>query len=356
MASGSESGTGRVTLTDVARLAGVSRSAASFALNGRTDLRISEETVARVRDAAEELGYSPNTTAKTLRTGRSGTVALVSDFIGTTSFANSMVRGALQALRDADALLYTVETEGDRAAEARVLQNLLNRDVDGFIYASMFTRRVEVPAVIERAPVVLLNCVSPDDSVPAVVPDERAAGEAAAAALLNAGHRDRIWFVGTFQAGVTGGAAWHGWSPLALTERLAGIRTALHAAGVELAGTLPIERDWDIANGRASVARLLASSTPSALICVNDAVAVGAYQALQDAGLHVPGDVSVVGFDGSPLTEAVVPTLTSLALPHEELGRVAARMLLEDPSAPRTERIPMPLVAGASIAAPAGIR
>lgn len=348
-------GTRRVTLTEVARLAGVSRSAASFALNGRTDLRISAETSARVRLAAEQLGYSPNTTAKTLRTGKSGTVALISDFIGTTSFANAMVRGALQTLRAADTLLYTVDTQGDPDVEAKILRNLLNRDVDGFLYASMFTREVEIPPLARDAPLVLLNCVSPDTA--AVIPDERAAGEKAASALLEAGHRDGIWFIGSFPPGFTGGAAWNGWSPLALTERLAGIEASLGAAGTALAGTISIETDWDLANGRAAVSRLLsAKRTPSALICANDAVAVGAYHALGEAGLRVPADVSVIGFDGSILTEAVLPRLTSVALPYEELGKVAARLLLQGALPSRPHRVDMPLVPGASLAAPASPR
>jgi LacI family transcriptional regulator len=347
----------RVTLTEVAERAGVSRSAVSFVLNGRTDQRLSADTFARVRRAAEELGYSPNTTAKTLRTGKSGAVALVSDFIGTTSFANSMVRGVLESLQDADTLLYTVDTQGEPSLEARLLQSLVSRDVDGIIYGSMFTRTIAVPALLRRLPFVLLNCVSDDSDATAVIPDEVAAGAGAATALLSAGHFDRIWFVGTFPSGIVGGAAWHGWSPLALEARLEGIERTLAAAGTALAGRTAIDDDWDVANGRSSVAKLLASgATPSALICVNDAVGVGAYQALQSAGMRVPDDVSIVSFDGSPLTTAVLPTLTSVALPHEALGRLAAQLLLSGSSAPRIHRVPMPLAPGGSISAPAAIR
>ncbi|MFC6357167.1 LacI family DNA-binding transcriptional regulator [Luethyella okanaganae] len=350
-------GNGRVTLTEVAKRAGVSRSAVSFVLNGRTDQRLSADTSNRVRRAAEELGYSPNTTAKTLRTGSSGTVALVSDFIGTTSFANSMVRGVLESLHDADALLYTVDTQGESSLESRLLLSLINRDVDGIIYGSMFTRTVAVPALLRNAPFVLLNCVSDDSDTTAVIPDEVAAGATAATALLSAGHHDHIWFVGVFPPGATGGAAWHNWSPLALAERLQGIDTALSAAGTKLAGRAMIDDDWDVANGRSSVAKLLASgATPSALICVNDAVGVGAYQALQAAGLRVPDDMSVISFDGSPLTTAVLPTLTSVTLPHEALGRLAAQLLLSGTTVPRIHRVPMPLTLGHSISTPPATR
>ncbi|MDF2560500.1 MULTISPECIES: LacI family DNA-binding transcriptional regulator [Microbacterium] len=344
----------RVTLREVAERAGVSRSAVSFVMNGRTDQRLSDDVFERVRRAADELGYRPNITAQTLRTGRSGTVALVSDFVSSTSFANSMVRGAMQELREHDTLLFTVDTQGDADLEEQLLQSLLGRDIDGVIYASMFTRTIALPRSLEGVPTVLLNCVTADASIDAVVPDEIAAGRDAARMLLDHGHRDGIWFVGALPAGSTGGAAWPEWDPIALAERRAGIDSVLAAAGTSLAGVATIDDDWDVANGRRAVARLLAESrsAPTALVCANDALAVGAYQALHHAGLRVPTDVSVIGFDGSPYARAVDPELTSIALPHIELGRRAAAMLAVLGDAPRLERVPMPIRTGGSVAAP----
>ncbi len=165
----------RVTLAHVAERAGVSRSAVSFVLSGRTDQRLSEETSARVRRAAEELGYRPNAAAQTLRTGRSGTVALVSDFVASTSHANSMVRGARRRCASRDRCCSRFDTQGDPAVEAQVLENLLSRSVDGVLYASMFTRVVDVPAALQRVPHVLLNCLPAGavDGVRAVVPTRR---------------------------------------------------------------------------------------------------------------------------------------------------------------------------------------
>lgn len=343
----------RVTLREVAERAGVSRSAVSFVMNGRTDQRLSEDVFDRVRRAADELGYRPNITAQTLRTGRSGTVALVSDFVSSTSFANSMVRGAMQELREHDTLLFTVDTQGDADLEDQLLHSLLGRDIDGVIYASMFTRTVTLPRVLEGVPTVLLNCVTADGSIDAVVPDEVTAGRDAARMLLDHGHRDGIWFLGALPAGSRGGAAWPEWDPIALTERRAGITEALAAARTTLAGVVAIDDDWDVANGRRAVARMLSevAVAPTAMICANDALAVGAYQALHRAGLRIPHDVSVVGFDGSPFARAVEPELTSIALPHIELGRRAAAMLAARGDAPRLERVPMPTVAGGSIGA-----
>lgn len=341
----------RATIAQVAERAGVSRTAAGFVLSGRRDQRIAEDTWGRVERAAAELGYRPNQTARTLRTGTSGTIAMISDYISTTSLANAMIRGALRELRERDLLLFTVETLGDRAVEHKVVTNLLDRQVDGFIFATMFTREITLPAAAKGAPVVLLNCLPADGSaVSSVVPDELDAGVTAATVLLDAGHRDRVAFIGTLPPGMSGGAAWEGAAPVALRERLAGIRSVLGPAGVDLL-TVDVDTDWDPLNGRAAMARLLAAGgSPSAVICANDALAIGAYQALREAGLSIPDEMSVVAFDDSPSAEWLLPPLTSIALPHEEMGRTAVKLLLDRPGEAMQVRQPMRLARRASVA------
>lgn len=342
---------GRVTLAQVAAHAGVSPTAASFVLSGRTDQRIAEETKLRVQAAADELGYHPNLTARILRTGTSGTIALVSDFVTSTPYASAAVRGALEAARRHDTLLYIAETLGDPELEERLLQGLIGRRVDGFVYATMFTRTATVPKAIRNLPLVLLNCTSPDVDAPAVVPDERKAGVAAARALLDAGHRDGIFFVGSLPPGITGGPQWGGLEAGALPERRRGVDAELRRAGVELAGVL-YPPDWEPEPSRKAVAELLRTGQmPRAFICANDRVAMGAYQALARAGLRVPDDVSVISFDDSDLAGWLEPGLTSIALPHEELGRTAVELLL---SSGRTTRrkIPMRLHERGSVAPP----
>ena len=347
-------GTGRrATIAQVAERAGVSRAAAGFVLSGRRDQRIADETWQRVERAAAELGYRANQTARTLRTGTSGTIAMVSDYISTTSLANAMIRGALRELRERGLLLFTVETLGDLDAQEQAVTNLLDRQVDGFIFATMFTREISLPSMLGSSPTVLLNCV-PDNGAPVsyVVPDERAAGESAARVLVEAGHR-RVAFIGTLPPGMTGGGAWEGAPPVALRERLAGIRCVLDANGVDLV-TQDVETDWDPLNGREAMTELLADSRgATGIICANDALAVGAYQSLRAAGLSVPTDVSVVAFDDSPSAEWLMPPLTSVALPHEEMGRVAVRLLLDDGAGPHQVRQPMAVKHRASVGPPA---
>ena len=352
----------RVTLQQVADAAGVSRSAASFVMTGRTDQRISEATIKKVRKAAADLSYRPNLTAKTLRTGKSGTVGLVSDFIGTTSHANSMVMGALDVLRDKGKLLFTVDTQGDADVESKSIKALLDRQVDGVIYAAMFTREAKVPAVLRTVPTVLLNCLDEtddgraDSAFSSVVPDEYQAGCDASRLLLEAGHTDRIVFAGCFPEGVAGGFRWGSWGSWALPQRLQGINDTLRLAGYELFAHFEAT-EWEIDSGRTIAHQVLASCSrrdelPTAIICVNDAVAFGMMQVLLSEGVRIPEDVSLISFDGSDWAAAMLPPITTLRLPQLEMGSAAARMLLEQKEPAQRVRISMPLVQGATVSSP----
>ncbi|HET8661864.1 MAG TPA: LacI family DNA-binding transcriptional regulator [Micromonosporaceae bacterium] len=335
---------GRPTLLDVARRAGVSRTTASFVLTGRRDMRISAEAEQRVRQAARELSYRPNLMARALRTRLTHTIGLVSDTIATEAFAGEMVRGAVATALLHEHLLFIGETEGDAAVEKRVVQDMLDRGVDGFLYAAMYTRHARPPAVLRRHPVVMLNCLPADPRTTAVVPDELDAGRTAARALLEAGHAEHIYLVGETPPEVYAG-----------TQRLAGIRECLSQQGTALAGS--VDCLWWPEPAYAAVRQLLAEDhRPSALICLNDRVAFGAYQALQEAGLSIPVDVSVVSFDDSDLASWLRPQLSSVALPHLELGRRAVELLLAEHLDGGVEHVRMPLRDRASVAAPAARR
>jgi len=332
----------RVTLRDVAHRAGVSPTTASFVLAGREDMRISEAARLRVRRAAADLHYRPNLTARSLRTKVTRTVALLSDTIAAGPYGGAMVRGALSAALEEGHLLFVTEAGGDPELETRLAEDLLGRQVDAFAYASTATRFVTPPAALAGYPVVLLNCLSRDGRLPALLPDERAAGRDAARLLLARGHRDGIVVLGETQPGV-----------YAARERLAGIEEALTAAGTAVAGMLPCA--WWPQAARDALRHALAyGSAPRALICLDDRIALGAYQAAYEAGLAIPDHLSVVSFDDSELAGWLRPELTSIAVPHYELGRRAVRLLLAaDPGAARTVLVPMPVRERESVARPA---
>jgi LacI family transcriptional regulator len=342
----------RVTLAEVAERAGVSRTTASLVLSGRgRELRISQSVERRVLDAAKELEYRPNIVSRSLRTGTTRTIGFVSDTVATTHLAGDMIKGALEAAREHGMLLFIGETEGEPDLEDGLLAAMHDRQVDGIIFASMFTRAVKVPAALTTGPAVLLNAVPKRAAtLPSVVPDEVEAGRAVARVLLDAGHRDGIHLIGA-------GPRVRDVPPEALAgvERLTGIRAALTGAKVRIASGR-VCPDWQPEYGYEATRDLLEHTRPRALICLNDRLAVGAYQALDDFGLKVPADVSVVSFDDHPVATWIRPKLTTVALPHYDLGRKAVEVLLAEikgtTAAGATHRVPMPVRVRDSVAAP----
>ncbi|HEV7204230.1 MAG TPA: LacI family DNA-binding transcriptional regulator [Jatrophihabitans sp.] len=330
----------RVRLADVADRAGVSRTTASYVTTGRTDMRISAEAAQRVHSAARELGYRPSLLARGLRTQLTHTIGFVSDVIATEPYAGALVRGATAAALEGQTLMLVGESGGDPEVERRLVQSMLDRGVDGFLYASMYTKQVQLPAVLRGHRVVLVNCVGRRRGPSSVVPDEIGGGRSAAQLLLDAGHRDRIVLVGETPPDVIAGR-----------QRLAGVTAALDAAGARLAEQVDALLWPD--SGYVTVRRLLRRrARPSALICLNDRIALGAYQAVADAGLAVPHDISVVSFDGSDLAGWLRPELASVAIPHLQLGARGAELLLDRELAATQEQLPMPVRIGASVSAP----
>ena len=345
----------RVTLADVARAAEVSPTTASLVLSGRGDeLRISTTVQQRVREASDALGYRPNIVSIGLRNGSSRTLGFVSDTVATSQLAGDMIKGALETARQHGFMLFIGETEGDPKLERRLLDAMLDRQVDGIILASMFTRTRHVPSGLDQVPAILLNALPQQrtSSISAVIPDELAAGRAAAQLLLDAGHRS-IHLVGAGPGpdDVPPGT-------VAGVERLAGIRETLHDAGLELAsGHLLTE--WLPPDGWQATRSLIDRWTDGdAIITLNDRLAFGAYQALQEAGFSVPADASIVSFDDNPLADWLRPGLTTFAIPHHDLGRRAVELLVEliaddnVPTAARpvVHRVGMPLRSRGSVA------
>jgi LacI family transcriptional regulator len=336
----------RVTLADVARRAGVSSTSASFVLSGRgREMRISPVLEERILKAAEELAYRPNIVSVGLRTGTTRTIGFVSDTVATSHLAGDMIKGALEAARERGAMLFIGETEGRVDLTTGLLRAMHDRSVDGIIFASMFTRTITVPKALVR-PAVLLNA-RPRRSTrfPGVLPDEVAAGRAAARLLLDAGHSAGVHLIGA-------GPKVSDVPPeaLAAVERLTGILDVFAEESVAIASGR-VCADWQPEFGYAATRELLEHDRPSALICLNDRLAFGAYQALGDYGLRIPSDVSVVSFDDHPIATWIRPSLTTVALPHYELGRTAVDVLFAeidrcndgaDPDA-TVRRVPMPI-------------
>lgn len=334
----------RPTIADVARLAGVSSATVSFVVNGRDDERISPETKQRVLGAVEALGYRPNRAAQALRTRRTRTIGFVTDEIAVKAPAGHAISGVHDVAREHGSMLLIVHATRDRGLLARAIEDLLDRQVDAIVYAAVGTEASSLPNVARHVPFVLVNCFVADGDVPSIVPDEEAGGRAATGVVVAAGHRRIAFIAGDDRAWATG-------------RRVAGYRSALAAAGITvddepiLYGNFRADSGYELT--RAVISR---RERPTAILCGNDLMAVGAYFAVKEMGMRVPEDVSVMGYDDQEdLAADLSPPLSTVRLPFYEMGRWAAEHIV---AASVDELPPMtyakcPVVERASIATPA---
>ena len=331
----------RVTLADVARLAGLSTTAASMILTGRPDTRLSADAHAKVHAAAASLGYRPNAAARALRTDKSRTIAFISDYVATTRFASGLIRGALAAAEEAKHVMLVLETGGEPAREIEAVEAALDRQVDGLIFAAMRAREVFVPDIAISIPVVMLNGTSGRFPV-SVLPDEYRGGRDAVRLLAEAGNSAGIILLGhnaEEEAGL--------FRSEAISRRFAGIRDEMAARGLTFMAELSCW-NWEPDHGYELTRAQLQKQRPRAMLCLNDRLAFGAYQALSEAGLAIPEDVALVSFDNDELASYLRPGLTTIALPHEEMGRAAVELLLH-PQGNTGAILPMPIIWRGSI-------
>ncbi|MGW2518563.1 LacI family DNA-binding transcriptional regulator [Streptomyces sp. NPDC001617] len=329
---------------DVARLAGVSPATVSFVLNRTSGQTISDETRQRVLQAVAELGYRPNRAAQGLRQGRSATVGFVSHDVDFGEFAAAAIKGAHEACTRQGNLLLLVNTGGSNRQARQLITDLLDRQVDALIFAAVGTRPVILPDAAARVPTILLNCFAPHDPVPAIVPDEERGGREATQALLDLGHRDIAYLTGN-------PGQW------ATKARLRGFRDALRGAGLDPRERTVLSGDYHADSGYDLVRTLLRRGPlPTAIMCGNDRMAVGALLGLLEAGIRVPEDVSVMGYDDQfQLAAEIRPALSTVRLPYDAMGRQAAERLADGRPAAPTGRtlVHCPLVMRDSTAAPA---
>jgi LacI family transcriptional regulator len=333
----------RVTLADVAQRAGVSKTAASLILNNRPGSRLSDEAVARVRDAAAELHYRPNPSARSLRLGKTEIVGFISDEVSITRYASAMIRGALDVAQHYDHTVLIAESGSDPDRRAQAVQAMLDRRPDGLIFGLMGAKEIDVSEITNGVPIVILNGSS-SAKHRSVVPAEFEAGTQIAEVLVHAGHR-RIGIVGypppmLFDPRISS----------TISERLAGIQAALDRAGITLAAKVE-HHLWEPHHGFQATHHILDNQPEiTGLICMNDRLSFGAYQAIQERGLKVPDDISIVSFDDDEIASYLRPQLTTARIPYEQMGRDAMTMLL-DPAASSVQQrmVPMPLQQRASL-------
>jgi LacI family transcriptional regulator len=330
-----------VTLRDVARLADVHPGTVSRALNERTRALVSPDTAQRVIAAAEELGYRPNPIARGLKTNRSYTVGvLVPDL--TNPLFPPIVRGIEDRLGGAGYTSLIASTDNDPVRERLDVTALRARHVDGFISATA-RRDDEIVREMLAAgePVVLVNGATPGGAAPSVTTDDRTGARLAVDHLVALGHRE-IAHLGGPQTLATG------------HRRLEAFVAAMRAAGIEPDPRLiRCGATFSEEEGAWACRELLEDGLRfTAIVAGNDLMALGCYDVLRERGLRCPEDVSVVGCNDIRFADRFDPPLTTVRLPHHEVGATAAELLLErleDPdAAPRHVLVEPDLVVRAS--------
>ena len=303
----------KIGIRDVASVAGVSTATVSHALNGLGSM--TDETRRRVIRVALELNYRPNRMASALRREKSHTIGFVDDNVATTPFAVTMLKGAQDAavLRKYTMILASSASNPD--LEAQEIALLRSFPVDGLIIGRMFHQYVDVDVASAGMPIVLVNARARYDDLTALVPNEEQIGADATRELLSAGHRDVAHL-----SIMTPGCARDG--------RVSGYLETIAGTGSER--VLYAREATTEAAREAALALLRTDERPTAIFCFNDQMAMGVYQAAQRLGLRIPDDLSIVGVDDLQIIAAALdPALTTVALPHYEMGRRAVELVID---------------------------
>ncbi|SEJ62908.1 transcriptional regulator, LacI family [Demequina mangrovi] len=325
-------------MTDVARLAGVSGQTVSRVANGSS--HVSAGTRRRVLDAMDAVGYTPNTAARALRSGSFDTLGVIAHRLARTG-ESRIVEAVVQAARDAGhtvTLLDIDSTEHEDVSEAA--SRLSHQAIDGLIIIRAEIEDVGRLALPSGLPVVVADATF-GGRLPMVGADHAQGAREAVRHLLDLGHRAVHHLAGPEDS-------------IPARARLTAWRAVLLEHGIE--PPAPVRGDWSAASGHAAASRLLGEPGATAVFCANDEMAAGLLLACAEAGLSVPRDLSVVGFDDIPLAGYLHPPLTTVRQPFDDVGRRLVSTVLSriaGASQPTgTELVPCELVERSSTAPP----
>lgn len=335
----------RPTQVDVARLAGVSRATVSYVVNNQSEGRvpISEETRQRVLEAVAKLDYVPDARAQALRSGNTKTIGLIIPDIHNPhfwEFADGVEQEASAA--GYHILLSSISPEDENAED--IFRDLSHRRIDGlvmvpsFIYHSAEAQKTLADMLKRRVPIVAMmsDRAGRSYNIDRVISDYRETTLEVMAHLLSLQHR-RIGFI----YGIS--------MPDLGTDRMDAYRESLEAAGLTIDPDLIVKCGPTIENSYQATRHLLElPARPTAILAINDLLAIGALRAIKDLNLNVPQDISLVGYDDISMAKYLVPRLSTASKNGKQLGQEATRLLLarlQDPERPRQEvRLPARLI------------
>ena len=331
------------SIKDVARVAGVSHSTVSRALQNSPV--VNPKTAAKIRRIARDLGYRPSAVARGLVTQKTRTIGVVVTTIA-DPFVSEVVIGIEMAANDNGYSVFLADSNADPAREKSVVHSFAERRVDGIVVTSSRVGALYTPLLSEMmVPIVLINNQHPGQFVHSVMIDNLPASRDATNHLISLGHR-RIAYVGDRYGHQSD------------TERFAGYREALEQAALPFLPELVVHGDGKPGGGAPAMNKLLClPNPPTAVFCYNDMTALGVLHSIHMHGLRVPADISLIGFDDLFFASYTQPQLTTVRQPMRQMGRMAMENLLKlmsgQPSA-EAIKVPAELIIRESTAAPRG--
>lgn len=313
----------RVTVHDVAALAGVSKSTVSRILDERLP-RSESDTARRVRQAVLDLGYVRDVSAANLRRGKTMTVGIIVPRLTDTVMA-MLYEALARACQRRNLFAIVATTDDEPEADHKAAETLLNRGVDGLVLATA-RRDDDYPQELAASDVPCVLALRTDGTTPSAVADDRLGGYLATRHLLDLGHRAIGLIAGPSYASSSIG-------------RVEGYRQAMAEADAEIVSDWIIESTFSVDSGADAARSLMAlAPRPSAIFAVNDNTAIGALSALSGMGMAVPDDVSLVGYNDIPIVSHFPTPLTSVHIPFDQIATNAIDLLFDAPTDAR-ERI-----------------
>ena len=335
-----------ITIKDIAKQAGVTHATVSRALHGSS--LISVDTGERIRRIAVDLGYQPSAAARSLKTNRSQAVGVIVSHIA-DPFFSEILQGIDEVAQQRGYSLFIAASQRNPARERAIVKTMREHRVDGVIICSApFSAEQSRLLLSYEIPIVVINNQSAEDYRYSIYHDDLAGSQQVTQHLIDLGHQ-RIAYLGNALSGRTN------------QERLSGFRTQMQAAGLPLPdGFIHEVEGSDPEHGLSGVEHFLAlPEHPTAIFCFNDLLATGVLKGLHQAGLSVPQDCSVAGFDNITYSAYTNPPLTTFDQPKREIGTQAARLLLglldhteADSPPPTTQTLKGTLLVRASTAPP----
>jgi len=305
----------RVTISDVAEEAGVSKQTVSRVINDRPN--VADHTRGRIKEIIEKLGYQPDPIARSMR-GSSHTLGCITPNLSDYNFS-SIVQAAQAEARKKGFFLLTGSAPTEQDVQP-LINEIMHRRVDGLLVINPRDDNryyYLLPLIEKGVPIVYIKNTPVDENVSAVSMDDETGGYLATQHLIQLGHTQ----IATIQ-GLT--------NEECTKDRLAGFRQAFQVAGLQINSALVMKGDWTASSGNRAIKDLLNKGERfTAVFAYNDRMAVGAIRALREAGFDVPKDVSVIGYDDIPLSSYFDPPLTTVRQPMEEFGRIGAQILIE---------------------------